>query len=981
MLTLCVILVSVSVACGIGLSIWLFGTGGKRSKVFQDIYFTIEDVDGVGVVYTKTGEYSAIVRMDNPVTKYSADIDMYYAFTSLMELVLQTLGEGYAVHKQDIFIKKAFHIPAEERGKKLSFLTASYYRFMDGRQYIAQETYLTITQENKKNGLFSYDASKWRDFLVKIHKVVDQLQDGGITTAELLDVTAAKDYVDRFFAMNFRDRIVSMDNYKVDGDGIAIGDRQMKVFSLLDVDKIQMPGVLRPYVELTVNNTVMPVDLLTDLDKIPDIDTVVYNQVLFLPNQRRELSALERKKNRHASIPNPGNLLAAEDIRRVMDVIARDSKQLVYAHYNLMVTIGKDKDMQKVTNHLENLFSRQGIHISKQSFNQLELFVASFPGNCYRFSPEYDRFLTLSDAALCMMYKERQAKGDITPVKCWFTDRQGVPMAIDTTGKEGKVKYTDNSNFFVLGPSGSGKSFFMNTVLRQYYEQNTDVVIVDTGDSYEELCGICNGTYITYSKEHPVSMNPFNVSIEEYTQNFDEKKNFLKSLILLLFRGGHEPSSDDEKLKAKLEDYIINKTIVEYYNEYFTPFQGYSESDREELRRTLLLQAKKDGSYERFEMEMEEKLGRENSISDEDRNRYEKLKIREEKLQHVLDDRASTFGEKAAARKRQEEARAELMRMTDIVETKYSHRIERRIARMEDQRRRLRVRELSFNSYYEYAVQRIPEITFDENISFNINEFASILKPFYRGGELEYTLNNNLDKSLFDERFIVFEIDKIKGDSVLFPIVVLIIMDVFTQKMRIKSNCRKCLVIEEAWKAIATPTMAEYIKYLYKTARKHWAMVGVVTQEIQDITSSPIVKDAIINNSDVFMLLDQAKFKDKFDDIRKTLSLNDIDCKKIFTINRLDNKEGRSPFKEVFIKRITKGEVYGIEEPRECYMSFTTEKMEKEALKLYNRVLRCGHQEAIERYVRDWNASGINKPLDFARKVMEAGKPLGLCPN
>ncbi len=180
-----------------------------------------------------------------------------------------------------------------------------------------------------------------------------------------------------------------------------------------------------------------------------------------------------------------------------------------------------------------------------------------------------------------------------------------------------------------------------------------------------------------------------------------------------------------------------------------------------------------------------------------------------------------------------------MQRLTpEIVEGKFLEKIEREIAKREQQRKSLRVRELSFNSYYEFARQRIPQIIHEDSIQFPINDFAAILKPFYRGGALEYTLNNDMDGSLFDEQFIVFEIDKVKDDPVLFPIIVLIIMDVFTQKMRIKNKVRKCLVIEEAWKAIATPVMAEYIKYLYKTARKHWAMVGVVTQEIQDVLTT-----------------------------------------------------------------------------------------------------------------------------------------------
>ncbi len=967
-MTLIVILGFILFLAGMAVSVYAFGTGGKRANTFKDIYFSIEDVDGVGVLYTKTGEYSAILKMENPVQKYSADTDCYYDFTNLMTAVVQTLGEGYALHKQDVFVRKSFDGRALQVSDSGKFLSNAYFRFFNGRPYIEGCTYLVITQESKKSALLSYDNSKWRDFLVKIRKVADQLHDGGIKSAEFLNVQQAREYADRFFALNFRDAHFSMTNFKVDSEAIHMGTRQCKVYSLLDVDSVGLPGVLRPYVDMTVNNAVMPVDLMSEIDHIPDVDTVVYNQVIFLPNQKRELALLDKKKNRHASIPNPSNQMAVEDIKQVQEVIAREGKQLVYAHYNLIVAMDAQKDMQKVTNHLENIFSRQGIHISKRAYNQLELFVASFPGNVYRLSQDYDRFLTLSDAALCLMYKERQTHGDDTPVKCYYTDRQGVPMPIDTTGKEGKIKYTNNSNFFVLGPSGSGKSFFMNTVVRQYYEQNTDVVIVDTGDSYEGLCSYFGGTYISYSKEKPISMNPFKVTETEYLQNFGEKKNFLMSLIFLIFKGSQQPT--------KIEQYIIERTIIEYYREFFTPFEGFSEEEKKELHQTLVIAAKSNGEYEKYEEELQARNGTGSyDVTEEERAKYERNSRLSEKLQAVVDDAASTEGEKNAARN-------QLQRLTpEIVEGKFLEKIEREIAKREQQRKSLRVRELSFNSYYEFARQRIPQIIHEDSIQFPINDFAAILKPFYRGGALEYTLNNDMDGSLFDEQFIVFEIDKVKDDPVLFPIIVLIIMDVFTQKMRIKNKVRKCLVIEEAWKAIATPVMAEYIKYLYKTARKHWAMVGVVTQEIQDITSSPIVKEAIINNSDVFMLLDQSKFKDKFDDIKATLALTDIDCKKIFTINRLDNKVGRSPFKEVFIKRGTEGDVFGIEEPRECYMSYTTEKAEKEALKLYRRELNCNHQQAIEAFVRDWERSGIGKSLEFAQLVNKQGKVLNLPPK
>jgi conjugation system TraG family ATPase len=450
------------------------------------------------------------------------------------------------------------------------------------------------------------------------------------------------------------------------------------------------------------------------------------------------------------------------------------------------------------------------------------------------------------------MYKERIQHSEDSPLKIYYTDRQGVPVAIDISGKEGKEKITDNSNFFCLGPSGSGKSFHMNSVVRQMWEQNTDVVMVDTGNSYEGLCEYVGGKYISYTEEHPITMNPFRIKREEYNV---EKIGFLKNLIMLIWKGS-------DGTITKTEDKLIEQTITEYYENYFNG----------------------------------------------------------------------------------------------------------------------KIKSLSFNTFYEFSVETIPRICRDNNLTgIDIASFDFLMKGFYKGGNYELTLNEDLDTTLFDETFIVFEIDSIKDNPLLFPIVTLIIMDLFIQKMRIKKN-RKVLVIEEAWKAIASPMMAEYIKYLYKTARKFWASVGVVTQEIQDIIGSPIVKEAIINNSDVVMLLDQSKFKERFDDIQSILGLTEVDCKKIFTINRLDNKEGRSYFREVFIRRGQVGAVYGVEEPHECYMTYTTERAEKEALKLYKSELKCNHQQAIEAYCRDWDRSGITKSLPFAQMVNGKGKVLNLMP-
>ena len=583
------------------------------------------------------------------------------------------------------------------------------------------------------------------------------------------------------------------------------------------------------------------------------------------------------------------------------ELAARENKQLVYCHFNMVITVDENTDLQKVTNNLENTFSRIGIQISQHSYNQLELFVGSFPGNCYSMNKEYDRFLTLSDAASCLMYKEKLPKSEDTPLKVYYTDRQGVPVAIDISGKEGKTKLTDNSNFFCLGPSGSGKSFHMNSVVRQLWEQGTDVVMVDTGNSYEGLCEYVGGKYISYTEEHPITMNPFQINKEEMNV---EKVDFLKNLIMLIWKG-------NSAVPTKIEELLIEQVIKEYYEAYFVGFNGYNKTQIAALHKKLLIETSTE------------------------------------------------------------------IRISDSNED-VEKRIWDKIHEMEARRKALVVKELSFNSFFEYSTERIPYICSENKITgIDLSSYNYSLSEFYRGGSYERTLNENLDSSLFDETFIVFEIDTIKDNKTLFPLVTLIIMDVFIQKMRIKKN-RKVLVIEEAWKAVASPMMAEYIKYLYKTARKFWAMVGVVTQELQDIIGSPIVKEAIINNSDVTILLDQGKFKERFDQIQSVLGLTDIECKKIFTINRLDNKDGRSFFREVFIRRGLASDVYGVEEPRECYMTYTTERAEKEALKLYKSELKCSHQEAIDAYCRDWNLSGIGKSLAFAQKVNQAGHVLNL---
>lgn len=852
----------------------------SKKNVFERLYIGIEEIMDSTVVYNSKGEYSVFFEIENVVEQYSADIDAYYSFSDVMTSVIRLLGEGYAIQKQDIFCKQKY----EHDYKDLPFLSQSYFKFFNGREYTELKTYLIITQEKQKKGFLNFDKKKFKDFHLKIAKLQDFLSGNGIKIRKL-DEKEIREYIYRYISFSFEKGKFAFNNFSVSDNDIKIGGGNLRCVSLMDVGESNLPNTIKPYREEKIRGNDIASDILSFLSSVPHADCILYNQAIFIPSQKSEKARLSRKRNRHASVPDPANDLAAKDIDTVIDDIERNGKLLVYLHCNLIVS--SKTDIDTACNYIESQLDKSSIRISRSAYNQLELFQCGAPGCAYYSNEEYDRFLTLNDAAACFLYKEKISGSEDTPLKMYYTNRAGIPKAIDITGKEGKVKLTDNSNFFSLGPSGSGKSFHMNSVCRQLYEQNTDIIMVDTGNSYEGLCSYVGGKYISYTEEKPITMNPFKITKEE--DNI-EKREFLKNLIILIWKGS-------EGKVSKAESKIIRMVISQYYASYFN--KTNEKSVKERLRE------------------------------------YRKS----------VQEAASEYDEKLSAEELERLVEEERENLTEVHEE---------------------VEELNFNSFYEFAMKTIPVIKEKKKVNFDLEDFAFVMDDFYKGGVFEKTLNDDMDKSLFDEKFIVFEIDAIKGNPILFPIVTLIIMDLFIQKMRLKKN-RKALIIEEAWKAIASDLMADYIKYLYKTVRKFWGIVGVVTQEIDDIISSPIVKDAIINNSQITILLDQSKFKERYGRIAELLGLSEVECNKIWTINALDNRENRSYFKEIYIRRGSVGEVYGVEEPPECYMAYTTERAEKDGLKYY--IEKYGNiQTAIENFCKDWKASGCQFAIDFVKQ-------------
>jgi conjugation system TraG family ATPase len=802
---------------------------------FDMPYSGVDKNSDFDILIGAKGEYSAILKLVNPVIRYSANPAGYDEFHNTVINIVKVLGDGYLLQKQDIISRTIY-----KGGKATEYLQQKYNAHFQGRECLQVTTYLTITHRVKKGAFYVYDAKVLRDFRQAVAKVMDILERAVVLREKEINLLMLQ-----MLGIDFNSKQVALNNLQPTDTEINSGPLSARNISLINIDSIDLPSEVVTHIELNEKEILkgFPVDFLSFLFNVQGCEAIVYNQLIDIPGQAATLRKLEQKKKRHSGIPDPANLLCVEDIDLLLNDVARDNQLLVNCHFNILV-IAENGKLEKPVNYIENSLFQLGIIPSKNAYNQLELFRSVLPGNAVELK-EYDWFLTTCDAAACFFFKESLPKDEPSDFLIRFTDRQGIPVGMDPADLPMRTGRINNRNRFVLGPSGSGKSFFMNALIEQYMLYNMDMVIVDTGHSYSGLCSYYNGKYITYTDKKPITMNPFRITEEEYNI---EKKDFLVTLIGVAWKGAEGSFNSVER------DVIAN-VLSSYFSKFFA----------------------------------------ENG-------------------------------------------------------------------------------DLKFDTFYEFAMDKIPEIKREERIVFDFDEFRYVLKKYYKGGEFSAILNKEADKSLFTERFIVFEIDSIKEHKILFPIVTLIIMDVFIQKMRYRSDRRKTLVVEEAWKAIASPLMAGYLLYLYKTVRKFWGEAIVVTQELGDIIGNAVVKDSIINNSDTICLLDQTKFKDNYAEIAALLSINETERRKIFTINQLENTEGRGRFKEVYIRRGSTGEVYGVEVSLHQYLTYTTEKPEKSAVEIYTNAYGS-YPMGLDAFVQDMILSKMNLPA-FISHINQSGKPI-----
>lgn len=754
----------------------------------------------------------------------------YEAYHQTLVKAIKILPTHSIFHKQDWFMGSEYKASVEK--ENTSFLSRCSEQFFNKRPYLHHRSYLFLTKKpvdrKLSTSLYSNILRKsivpkqmtgpvmFNNFQDNAGQFERILKDSGfvalrrLTDGELAGTRNHSGILENYcFLQKEGERTIRDVHFR---DGLRIGDAHCKLFTLADSEDLPaLCGSRINYDPYSTDRTKFSIGFASPLGLLLSCNHI-YNQYIFIEDAAKTLKRLEAKKLRLQALSaySRENAIARDATNDFLNEAISQQRLPVKAHFNVLAWSDDPEEIKDLKNKVSAGIAQMDATPKEETDGAPQIWWSGLPGNEADF-PMNDTFDTFLQQATCFLNLETNYRSSSSPFGIRLGDRlSGRPVHVDLSDEPIRQGYTTNRNKFILGPSGSGKSFFTNHLIRSYYEQGTHVVLVDVGHSYRGLCDLVNGYYFTYSENDPIKFNPFYLSKGDVLDT--EKKESIKTLLLALWK------KDDESFKRS--EYVALSNALTLY--------------------------------------------------------FDHLKHHPEIFP-------------------------------------------------------------CFNSFYEFLMDEYMQVLENGKVKekhFDIGNFLYVLNPYYKGGEYDYLLNASENLDLLNKRFIVFELDEIKDHPILFPAVTLIIMEVFISKMRKLKGVRKMILIEECWKAIAKEGMAEYIRYLFKTVRKFFGEAVVVTQEVEDIISSPIVKQTIINNSDCKILLDQSKYQNKFDAIQELLGLTEKEKAQVLSMNKANDPKRK--YKEVFISlggQLSK--VYRTEVSLEEYLAYTTEESEKMNVQQY----------------------------------------------
>ncbi len=789
-------------------------------------------------ILSKQGDITIAFKCDLPEIFTMSDQE-YEAFHHAWIKAIKVLPVNCVFHKQDWFSESKFTADFTKEDK--SFLTRSSERFFNERPYLDHRCYIMLTKKpaNRKvaTSLFSNlvkrtivpeDTLKpkhFHDFLNHVGQFERILSDSGFMKLKKLVDTELIDLIQKYLNLQTNDKVLRDIEFK---NNIQVGEYHLQLYTMSDAQHLPaLCGSRINFDKYSTDKTKFSVGFASPIGQLLSCNHI-YSQYIFTNDVQKTIQKLESKRLRLQSFSaySRENTISKEATDSFLNEAISEQRLPVKAHFNVVVWTDDPDRLKELRNITSSALTQMDATPKMETEGAPQIFWAGIPGNAADF-PMNETFDTFSPQACCFLNLETNYRSSVSPVGIRLGDRlTGHPVHVDISDEPMEKGICTNRNKFILGPSGSGKSFFTNHMVRSYYEQGTHIVLVDVGHSYRGLCDMVKGYYFTYSETKPIKFNPFFIGEGDVLDT--EKKESIKTLLLALWKKDNETFNRSE--------YVALSNALQIY--------------------------------------------------------FDKLNS------------------------------------SDLFPC--------------------------FDTFYEFLRDEFVNVLKEDKVKdkdFDISNFLYVLRPYYSGGEFDYLLNAKENLDLLQQRFIVFELDNIKDHPILFPVVTIIIMEVFISKMRKLKGIRKMILIEEAWKAIAKEGMAEYIKYLFKTVRKFFGEAIVVTQDVEDIISSPVVKQAIINNSDCKILLDQSKYQNKFDMIQELLGLTEKEKALVLSINKANDPTKK--YKEVFISlggMLSK--VYRTEVSPEEYLAYTTE--EKEKMKVQQAAERFGDiEKGIASLTRD----------------------------
>lgn len=781
-------------------------------------------------IISKQGDITLAFEINLPEI-FTLSTDDFESMHQAWVKAIKLLPVHTIVHKQDWFVEATYQ--GNFSGDDQTFLSRSSERHFNERPFLDHACYLFLTKRgtNRKSGSAGL-SSLIRPTLVPQammdKKLMDQffekagqfsriLEDSGyigvrrMTSNELSSSETDCGLLEKYSYLLHHQEPPVIRDLEI-GEEIKIGDLHCQLFSLADVE--DLPSLCGPriaYDKYSTDRTRFSIGFAAPVGHLLNCNHI-YNQYIIIDDAQATLKKMESKRLRLHSLSaySRENSISRDATNSFLNEAIGQGRLPVKANFNILTWTSDKAKVKDLKNRVSAALAQMDVKAKQETASAAQLFWSGMPGNAAEI-PMHDCFDIFAEQATCFLNVETNYRSSLSPIGIRLAERiSGQPVHVDISDEPISKGICTNRNKFILGPSGSGKSFFTNHLVRSYYEQGAHIILVDVGHSYKGLCDMVDGYYFTYSEKDPIRFNPFYIG-EGDTLDI-EKKESIKTLLLALWKKENESFMRSE--------YVALSNAL----------QGY----------------------------------------------FDKL----EKNTNIFP---------------------------------------------------------CFNTFYEYLQTEFLEVLKKDKVKekdFDIDNFLFVLRPFYQGGEYDYLLNATKNLELLQQRLIVFELDNIKDNATLLPVTTLMVMENFISKMRKLKGIRKVILIEEAWKAIMRQGMAEYIKYLFKTVRKFYGEAIVVTQEVDDIISSPIIKDAIINNSDCKILLDQTKYVNKFDQVQELLGLTDREKTLILSMNKANDPSKK--YKEVFISLGgVQSKVYRTEVSIEEYLCYTTEEKEKIKVQAY----------------------------------------------